>query len=173
MPALFMLGAVAAVLAPAPSASGEKLRAWPAMRHEGATYAVATDRRNRIISCVPLDPAIDAAKTKAACAAIAARGVPAAITPALAKGPTEEWFPSSDYPATAIPEHSSGSVTIVYEIDERGAATHCMVQHSSGIARLDVAACAAVLKRARFTPASYQGKPVHAAAIATFEYDSE
>ncbi|MBQ1498221.1 MAG: TonB family protein [Sphingomonas sp.] len=173
MPALFMLGAAAAVLAPAPGASAEKLRAWPAMRHEGAAYAVATDRKNRIISCVPLDPATDATKVKAACATLAARGVPTAITPALAKGSSEEWFPSADYPAASIPEHKSGSVTIVYEIDERGVATDCMVQHSSGIAKLDVAACAAMLKRARFTPASFQGKPVHAAAIATFAYDSE
>ena len=171
MPGLLILGAVTAMLAP--SAPGDKLRAYPAMRHEGAAYAVATDTKDRIVTCLPRDPATDAARARAACAAIVARGVPAGITPALSKGASDTWFPSRDYPVASIPAHSSGSVTVLYEIDERGTATNCMIRHSSGIEMLDLAACAAMLKRARFTPASYQGKPVHAAAIATFEYESE
>ncbi len=170
MPGLLILGAVTAMLAP--SAPGDKLRAYPAMRHEGAAYAVATDTKDRIVTCLPLDPATDAARARAACAAIVARGVPAGITPALSKGASDTWFPRATS-RRIDPAHSSGSVTVLYEIDERGTATNCMIRHSSGIEMLDLAACAAMLKRARFTPASYQDKPVHAAAIATFEYESE
>ena len=172
MPALLILGAIAA-LAPVPGAFGDQQRAYPAMRHEGAAYAVATDAKGRIVNCLPLDPTADAAKVRAACAAITAKGVPASIAPATASGTADDWFPSAEYPADAIPRRSSGSVTVVYEVDERGAAVNCIVQRSSGVAMFDLAACRAMLKRARFAPASYQGKPVHAAAIATFAYDSQ
>lgn len=168
MPALMMLGAVMALL----PAGDRALRAYPAMQQDGAAYAVTTDKANRIASCLPLDPAADAAKVRAACAALTAKGVPASITPAMAKGTPNDWFPSADYPANALPARTSGTVTLIYEIDVRGAATNCMIYRSSGVGALDVAACAALIKRARFTPASYKGKPVHAAAISSFAYDS-
>lgn len=170
MPALFMIGAA---LALTPYTSGDKaLRAYPAMHQDGGTYAITTGKANRIASCLPLDPAADLSKVKAACAALAAKGVPASVTPAVALGTPEQWFPSADYPADALPTRTSGTVTLIYEIDEQGAATNCMIYRSSGVKDLDVAACAALVKRARFTPASYKGKPVHAAAISSFGFDS-
>jgi len=170
MPALFILGTV---LALAPAAPGDKaMRAYPAMQQDGGTYAVTTGKANRIESCLPLDPGADAAKARAACAALAARGVPATVTPAVALGTPDQWFPSEDYPAEALPKKSSGTVTLIYEIDVQGAATNCMIYRSSGVKDMDVAACAALVKRARFTPASYKGKPVHAAAISSFGFES-
>lgn len=168
-----ILGAIAAASAPAAPGHGETLRAYPGIRHDGAFYAVATDKKGRITDCLPIDPKADASKTRAACAALTAKGVPADITPAVARGESALWFPSAEYPAEAIPAHSIGSVTLVYEIDEAGTAKNCMVHRSSGIEMLDYAACRAVLKRARFTPARYKGKPVYAAVIATYSYESE
>lgn len=170
MPALFIIGAA---LALTPSTSGDKaLRAYPAMQQDGGTYAVTTGKANRIASCLPLDPAADAGKAKAACAALIARGVPASVTPAVAQGTPDQWFPSSDYPAELLPAKTSGTVTLIYEINEQGAATNCMIYRSSGVKEMDIAACAALVKRARFTPASYKGKPVHAAAISSFGFES-
>lgn len=170
MPALFIIGAA---LALTPSPAGDKtLRAYPAMQQDGVSYAVTTGKASRIASCLPLEPGTDAAKVKAACAALAAKGVPASVTPAVALGTPEDWFPSDEYPAELLPAKTSGTVTLIYEINAQGAATNCMIYRSSGVKEMDVAACAALVKRARFTPASYKGKPVHAAAISSFGYDS-
>jgi TonB family protein len=169
MPGLLMLG-VALALSPAP---GDKsLRAYPAMQQGGATYAVTMDKTNRIGTCLPLDPKANGEVVKAACAALAEKGVPETVTPAIAKGTPDDWFPSAEYPAEAIPAHSSATVTLIYEIDAQGMAANCMIYRSSGVQAFDVAACAALVKRARFTPASYKGKPVHAAAISSFGYES-
>jgi len=173
MPALLIVGAIAMALPQPAAAAGDKaLRAYPAMKHEGAAYAVAADKTNRIAYCLPLDPSANADKVRAACAALSSKGVPADITPAVAKGSPDDWFPSADYPAEAMSARSSGTVTLIYEIDTQGATINCMVYRSSGLSALDVAACAALTKRARFTPASYKGKPVHAAAISSFGFES-
>lgn len=164
---------LAAMLAPAPPVQDHKLRAYPGMRQDGATYIVATDAKGRITDCLPIDPKADAGKVSAACAALTAKGVPAEVTPAEAIGESALWFPSAEYPADAMPPHSAGSVTLIYEINTQGAATSCMVQHSSGVEKLDQAACRAMLMRAHFTPARYKGLPINSAAIVTFSYESQ
>lgn len=168
MPGLLMLGA-ALMLAPA---ADDRPIAYPAIQQAGGAYAIAAEA-GRITECLPLDPSEDAGKTRTACAALTARGVPAGIEPAIATGTPSDWFPSAEYPADAMRPGTSGSVTLIYEIDEKGAVTSCLISKSSGLAKLDQAACAGLIRRGHFSPASYNGKPVHAAAIARFSYERQ
>jgi len=58
-----------------------------------------------------------------------------------------------DYPREAINEKRGGTSKLKIEVDEGGVAQTCAVIESSGHGDLDAAACAAVMRRARFSPA--------------------
>ena len=66
----------------------------------------------------------------------------------------------TDYPSRSIALHESGAVTVTYVVGEEGSVTSCTVVFTSGVPRLDEAACAMVRRRWKYTPAMQGGKPV-------------
>jgi TonB family protein len=94
-------------------------------------------------------------------------GAPAALDPASrtpsstpAMATTSHAVTDDDYPAQSVRLHETGAVTVTYVINEMGSVTECSVVISSGITRLDDAACAMVKKRWKYKPATQDGKPV-------------
>ena len=65
-----------------------------------------------------------------------------------------------DYPPLALFDDKSGITTFVLTVGTNGRATACSVAISSGFPQLDITACTLVRQRARFTPATLNGKPV-------------
>lgn len=71
------------------------------------------------------------------------------------------WLTTDDYPAEAVSAHLEGTSTIVWAIGLDGRAADCRVVVSSNVPVLDAAACNAISKRARYTPAlDKSGKPM-------------
>lgn len=65
-----------------------------------------------------------------------------------------------DYPADAMNNLQSGTVTLAFLIDEAGRVADCTVIGTSGAASLDAQSCAVLKERARFKPAiGLDGKP--------------
>ena len=56
------------------------------------------------------------------------------------------------YPKESLANGEQGTVFYHVRIDARGRATDCEVTQSSGYERLDMATCAMLMDRARFTP---------------------
>ncbi len=73
------------------------------------------------------------------------------------------------YPPQSRRMREEGSVMLRVELDERGEVTAARVQKSSGFARLDDAALAAV-GTWRCTPARREGRPVRAVALQPFNF---
>ena len=67
---------------------------------------------------------------------------------------------ADDYPAQSVLLHETGAVTVTYVVGEVGSVTSCSVVISSGITRLDDAACTMVKRRWKYKPATQGGKPV-------------
>jgi TonB family protein len=65
-----------------------------------------------------------------------------------------------DYPVQAQFDDQAGITTFVLTVGTTGRATGCSVAVSSGHPQLDVTACTLVRQRARFRPATLDGKPV-------------
>ena len=80
-----------------------------------------------------------------------------ASTPAVAR--TSHAVTIADYPVYSIRQHESGEVTLTYVVNESGSVMTCWVLLTSGVPRLDDAACAMVRKRWKYTPATENGKP--------------
>jgi TonB family protein len=79
---------------------------------------------------------------------------------AFALATTSHAVTAADYPVQSIRSHETGEVTVTYVVAEAGSVTSCSVVISSGIPRLDDAACAMVKKRWKYKPATQDGKPV-------------
>jgi len=79
-------------------------------------------------------------------------------TPAIAT--TSHEVTSNDYPSQSVRLHESGAVTVTYVVGETGSVNSCTVVSTSGIPRLDEAACSMVRRRWKYTPAMQAGKPV-------------
>jgi TonB family protein len=77
-------------------------------------------------------------------------------------GNAETWIRSYDYPYFTYGEtKAGGTVGVSLTVSPSGTAQSCKVVRSSGNARLDEATCRALVREARFTPASDQnGAPV-------------
>lgn len=73
------------------------------------------------------------------------------------------------YPPLSRRLGEEGKVVLRVELDEQGAVGAAKVATSSGFARLDEAALAAV-RRWRCTPAQRDGRPARAAALQPFEF---
>ena len=71
---------------------------------------------------------------------------------------------SNDYPQMAIAQGAQGIVNFRLSIDALGKPTACHIQQSSRPQEFDKAACTALMRRARFTPALDQS----GAALASF-----
>jgi TonB family protein len=76
------------------------------------------------------------------------------------------------YPLESLQKRETGTVKLVFEIDERGRATASRVKSSSGSLALDRAALVA-LSRCPFAPARRNGQPIAAEAEVTYEWRIE
>jgi len=63
-----------------------------------------------------------------------------------------DWITSDDYPAESIRQGEEGTVRISWYVSKSGRAFRCVTRESSGHPRLDDAACAAILRNARYRP---------------------
>ncbi|MEQ1687815.1 MAG: energy transducer TonB [Sphingopyxis sp.] len=75
------------------------------------------------------------------------------VKPPLPVGNQADWVTLNDYPASAQRENRSGTTSMELTISSEGRVTECLVTSSSGSPDLDAAACAALIRRARFEPA--------------------
>jgi len=81
---------------------------------------------------------------------------PPRFTPkgAQPKGNPGSWATTDDYPARALREEREGITRFSLTVGPDGRVQNCTVTGSSGTPELDEAACRAITRRARFTPAT-------------------
>lgn len=80
---------------------------------------------------------------------------------ASAKGDESQWITVDDYPPSSLRAEEEGTTAITWTINPQGRAENCRVTSSSGSSALDQAACRALLRRARYTPATdVAGNPI-------------
>ena len=80
---------------------------------------------------------------------------------ASAKGNPADWITNDDYPDSALRGNEEGTSSISWTIGTSGRVENCHVTHSSGHSDLDEAACRAITRRGRYTPAKDQdGNPI-------------
>lgn len=78
-----------------------------------------------------------------------------------AKGDEGSWITQDDYPPAALREEKEGTSVISWTINTQGRVEGCRTVQSSGSSDLDDAACRALTRRARYTPAKDQnGNPI-------------
>lgn len=77
-----------------------------------------------------------------------------ATKPARPKGNPGLWVTTNDYPQSAIRSEAEGVVKFRLSVGTNGRVTGCEVTGSSGTEALDQAACAKLMLRGRFEPAS-------------------
>ncbi|OYY90161.1 MAG: energy transducer TonB [Sphingomonas sp. 28-66-16] len=78
-----------------------------------------------------------------------------------AKGNPADWITTDDYPPSALREEKEGTTSITWTINTQGRVENCRVTGSSGSSDLDEAACRAITRRGRYTPAKDQdGNPI-------------
>lgn len=116
------------------------------------------------------DKATDGAEAPPPPAVIIPPPAPPVSPPARPKGPNLAPTPvgtpgryvnSWDYPAAALREKRSGATKVELAVSRWGTVADCRVKESSGHADLDGEACARLVTRARFWPATdAQGKDV-------------
>lgn len=76
------------------------------------------------------------------------------------KGNPASWITQDDYPPAALRDEAQGTTAISWDINTQGRVENCRVTSSSGNAALDAAACRALTRKARYTPALDQnGNP--------------
>ena len=89
---------------------------------------------------------------------------PAAPVVSKAAGPRgnpADWITNDDYPPSALRAEAEGRTSIAWEINAQGRVENCRVTSSSGNRDLDDAACRALSRKARYTPALDQaGNPI-------------
>jgi protein TonB len=88
---------------------------------------------------------------------------PPRFTPkgAQPRGNPGSWATTDDYPSRALREEKEGVTRFTVQVSPEGRVTSCSVTGSSGTPELDDAACRAISRRARFTPATNgEGQPV-------------
>ena len=81
------------------------------------------------------------------------------------------YFSSDDYPSAALWSGQTGTVRFAVLVGENGRVADCTVIETSGVAVLDVQACAVLRERARFKPAlGPDGKPTKDAQICSIRW---
>lgn len=75
---------------------------------------------------------------------------PGAIAPT---GNAAEWISADDYPIESIRREEQGKSLVRWVVDPDGRVRRCGTVSSSGFPRLDAAACAAIIRNARYAPA--------------------
>ncbi|WP_315759899.1 TonB family protein [Sphingomonas sp. Y38-1Y] len=82
-----------------------------------------------------------------------------------AKGNPADWISQDDYPPSAIRAEEQGTTGIAWTISTQGRVENCRVTSSSGSKALDDAACRAITRRGRYSPALDQsGNPIASTA---------
>lgn len=82
-----------------------------------------------------------------------------------------EWIVTDDYPPAALRTRAEGTLSIKLEVDDNGHPTKCEITSSSDVPELDDVACARVLERARFMPATdKRGRPISGIYSATVRF---
>ena len=77
------------------------------------------------------------------------------------KGDPSRFVTTDDYPPRALREGAEGTTRITWEINTEGRVESCRTTSSSGNADLDDAACRAMTRKGRFSPALDQsGNPI-------------
>lgn len=80
---------------------------------------------------------------------------------ASAKGDETQWITLDDYPASSLSAGETGRTTIAWTINTQGRAENCHTKSSSGSSALDNAACRALTRRAKYSPATdAAGNPI-------------
>lgn len=78
-----------------------------------------------------------------------------------AKGDPASWVTTDDYPPSALRAEEEGTTAISWTINTQGRVENCRVTSSSGSRALDDAACRAITRRGRYSPALDQsGNPI-------------
>jgi len=90
--------------------------------------------------------------------AISATAAYAQPTPAI--GLYDPLIRVEDYPRQSLRLQEQGTVGVAFTVNTDGTVTECSVAISSGKPRLDEAACAMVIRRWRYKPATVDGMPV-------------
>ena len=80
--------------------------------------------------------------------------------PSLPIASTRHTVVASDYPAISIRGQEKGAVVVAYVVRIDGEVSNCSVVATSGFQRLDDAACAIVVNRWKYKPATIAGTPV-------------
>lgn len=84
----------------------------------------------------------------------------------------QRWVTNDDYPREAFLESISGETGLLFIVDAAGKPQRCAVTDSSGSKQLDQTACALILKRGIFKPATGKdGKPITAPWATTFRWE--
>lgn len=87
------------------------------------------------------------------------------------KGNPADWVSQDDYPAAALRAEAQGRTSIAWDINLQGRVENCHVTSSSGNADLDEAACRAITRRGKYSPALDQsGNPIRSAAARTVRW---
>ena len=82
-----------------------------------------------------------------------------------AKGNPAEWVSTDDYPPSSLRAQEEGTSAIAWDINAAGRVENCRTTQSSGSAALDRAACAAITRRGRYSPALDQaGNPIRSSS---------
>ena len=78
-----------------------------------------------------------------------------------AKGDENQWISQDDYPPSALRAEEQGTSVIAWTINTSGRVENCHTTSSSGSSALDEAACRAITRRGRYTPAqNATGQPI-------------
>jgi periplasmic protein TonB len=92
---------------------------------------------------------------------VPAPAAPVVSKAAAAKGNPADWITNDDYPSDALSAEAQGTTSIRWDINTAGRVENCTVTASSGNASLDRAACSALTRRGRYSPALDQsGAPM-------------
>lgn len=98
---------------------------------------------------------------RAAAPAPAPVAAPTVSKAAGPKGNPADWITNDDYPSDALSAEASGTTRIRWDIGTNGRVENCTVTSSSGNSSLDRAACSALTRRGRYSPALDQsGQPI-------------
>lgn len=91
----------------------------------------------------------------------AAPPAPRVSQAAGAKGDEAGWVTQDDYPPSALRSGAAGTSVVGWTINTQGKIENCHTLQSSGNADLDAAACRALTRRGRYSPAKDQdGNPI-------------
>jgi protein TonB len=101
-------------------------------------------------------PAVPVAAARAVPDQCQAAGLPRdgrAVSSARAETSPATWLHPDDYPVSAMRAAQEGVSRVRYRIGVDGRVGYCSIEWSSGVAALDRAACAGIVRSARYIPA--------------------